>query len=60
MGWVDSGASNETCYSRIQFVFEKMDVLRLLHIKEITMRHRFLSGLLVVAAMALMTASRSP
>jgi ketosteroid isomerase-like protein len=55
-GWVDSGAANETCYSRSQFVFEKMDVLRLLHIEEISMRHRFLSGLLVVAAMALMTA----
>jgi ketosteroid isomerase-like protein len=33
-----------------------MDVRRLLHIKEITMRHRIVSGLLVVAAMALMTA----
>jgi ketosteroid isomerase-like protein len=34
-----------------------MDGLRLLHIEEKTMRHRFLSGLLVVAAMALMAAS---
>jgi ketosteroid isomerase-like protein len=33
-----------------------MGVLRLLHIKEITMCHRILSGLLVAAAMALMTA----
>jgi len=33
-----------------------MDVLRLLHIKEIIMRHRFLTGLLVVAAMVLTTA----
>ncbi|MGI9178244.1 MAG: YybH family protein, partial [Pirellulales bacterium] len=41
---------------RSQFVFEKMDVLRLLHIKGATMRHRVLSGLLFVAAMALMTA----
>jgi ketosteroid isomerase-like protein len=34
----------------------KIDVLRLLHIKEISMRHRILSGLLAMAAMALMTA----
>jgi ketosteroid isomerase-like protein len=34
-----------------------MDVIRLLHIKEITMRHQILSGLLVVAATALMMAS---
>jgi ketosteroid isomerase-like protein len=36
-----------------------MDVLRLLHIKGVTMRHRILSGLFVVAAMALITASRA-
>ena len=34
----------------------EMDGLRLLHIKEMIMCHRFLSGLLVVTAMALMTA----
>jgi len=33
-----------------------MDALRLLHIKELTMSHRIMLGLLVVAAMALLTA----
>jgi len=33
-----------------------MDGLRLLHIKEITMRHRIVSGVLAVAVMALMMA----
>ncbi len=56
-GWVESGASNETCYIWRQVVFEKMDVLRLLHIKEITMRHPFLSGLVAFASMAMVTAA---